>query len=377
MYIKNIAIQNFRNYELVNCSFNEKLNIFYGNNAQGKTNLLEAIFYIALGFSHRTKYESELLKHDAEYYVVKAILDNDDVIMIKKNSVGKKIITHNDIVIKQKDLIGEIKTVSFSPEDLTLIKGEPANRRRFLDLQISQTNKQYLDFLMKYNKIIKQRNSLLKEINLGNKKREVIEVWDELYCKVVTEILACRLKYIAILEKIAQKIQAEISSNKEKFQINYLLKNNNQEELISSDQIKECLQNKNFVWYREKIKNNLERDIIKGSTSIGIHRDDLVLKINGDNLRLFGSQGQQRSSILSLKLAEIMYIYDNGGSYPILLLDDVNSELDANRRKALLNFVSDKTQTFITTTEKSFIQEIASINYYKILNGSIILDNNG
>lgn len=376
MYIKNIAIQNFRNYDLVNCSFNEQLNIFYGDNAQGKTNLLEAIFYAAFGFSHRTKYESELIKHTADYYIVKVILDNDDIITIKKNAMGKKIITHNDLVIKQKDLIGEIKTVLFSPDDLNMIKGEPANRRRFLDLQISQTDKKYLNFLIKYNKIIKQRNILLKEINSGTKKINALEVWDDLFCKVVAELLAARLKYIIVLEEIAQKIQADISLDKEKLQMNYLLKNNNQEELISTDKISDCLQKKNFSWYEEKVKNNLERDIMRGTTSIGIHRDDLVFKINDDNLRLFGSQGQQRSSILSLKLAEIMYIYNNTEQYPILLLDDVNSELDANRRKALLNFVSNKTQTFITTTEKSFIPDIATVDYYKILNGSIVLDKN-
>lgn len=377
MYIKNIAIKNFRNYDLVNCSFNEQLNIFYGNNAQGKTNLLEAIFYAAFGFSHRTKYESELLKHDTDYYIVKVILDNDDIITIKKSAVGKKVITHNDVVIKQKDLIGEIKTVLFSPEDLNFIKGEPNNRRRFLDLQISQTNKNYLNFLMKYNKIIKQRNILLKEINAGNKKIAALEVWDDLFCKVVAELLTYRLKYIMGLEVLAQKIQAEISLDKEKLKINYLLKNNNHEELISTDEILECIEKKNFVWYEEKLKNNLERDIMRGTTSIGIHRDDLVLTINGDNLRLFGSQGQQRTAILSLKLAEIMYIYDNTKQYPILLLDDVNSELDASRRKALLNFISNKTQTFITTTEKSFIHDVIAVDYYKILNGSIILDKNG
>lgn len=377
MYIKNIAIQNFRNYDLLNCSFNEQLNIFYGNNAQGKTNLLEAIFYAAFGFSHRTKYESELLKHNAEYYIVKVILDNGDVITIKKNNLSKKVITYNDVVIQQKDLIGAIKTVLFSPDDLNLIKGDPANRRRFLDLQISQTNKQYLSYLMKYNRIIKQRNILLKAVNIGNKKKSELDVWDDLFCKVVAELLSYRLKYIFILEKIAQKIQFEISSDKENLQINYLLKNNNQEELISTDEISECLQKKNFIWYEEKIKNNLERDIMRGTTSIGIHRDDLVLKINGDNLRLFGSQGQQRSSILSLKLAEIMYIYDNTEQYPILLLDDVNSELDASRRKALLNFVKNKTQIFITTTEKSFIPITSDVDYYKILNGSITLNSNG
>ena len=350
MIFKSIELENFRNYDSLSLEFDPKLNIITGKNAQGKTNLIESLYIMGLGKSFRTNKDSEMIRFDSDYSKAKACIEDEgdiNEIEIIYRPDGK-IIKRNGVKLqKTADLLENVYIVVFSPEDLRIVKDGPESRRKFIDRELCQIRPIYYSDLGKYKKILKQRNFLLKS---KQNDKDLFEVFDEALSEYGTRIIEERYKFTERISDISKKIHGDISGNSEKLEIEY-------EATFKYGFTKEE--------YKEKLRRNLESDIYKGSTSIGPHKDDLCIKINGKDIRSFGSQGQQRTASLSLKLAEIGLIKQETGKNSVLLLDDVLSELDQSRQKYLIDTMKD-VQIFITATEideklKSILPEGKSI----------------
>ncbi len=347
MYINKIKLQNFRNYNEQEINFNENINIFYGNNAQGKTNILEAIFLSSFGKSFRTNKEKEMIKLDENFAKIDIYFQKKNIDgKIKISIADKKIIFVNDIKIKKlSELIGNINIVIFTPDDMNILKEGPSKRRRFLDMMISQVKPNYIHILNNYLKTLEQRNNYLKQNNINE---TMIEVWDEKLVEYGYLIYKYRNEFI---EKISEKItniHKEIAN--EDISIKYISDCSNKEE------------------FKNKLKKNITIDKIKKYTSVGCHRDDFKVFINNKEVNIYGSQGQSRTAILSLKLSELEVINDEIGEYPILLLDDFMSELDETRIKNFLKRVKN-IQVIITCTKKINIE---NCKFFKVENGKII-----
>ncbi len=354
MWINNIKIKNFRNYENEEIKLEKNINIFYGENAQGKTNIIEAIFLCSLGKSFRAKKDIEMIKLNKENSIVEIEYEKTDRDGKIKIELGnKKNIYINGIKIKKlSELLGNINVVIFTPDDINILKGGPENRRKFLDIMISQLRPNYINILNLYSKTIDQRNKYLKQIKEENKDEKLLEIWDEKLVEYGTKICEYREEFInKIIEKI-EKIHKKITNEKEKIELKY---------------VTECREKQEYL---NILKQRRKLDIIKGFTTKGVHRDDFVIYINNKEINIYGSQGQNRTAMLSLKLAELQVIYDEIGEYPILLLDDFMSELDKTRRKNFLENI-ENTQVIITGTEKL---DIENLNYleYNVSNGKVI-----
>ena len=372
MKINKIYAVNFRNYGVCNLDFSSMINVFYGQNAQGKTNILEAIFYSAFGMSHRTFTEDDLLKLGCKEMAVGVEYDSFSglhEIKIKKfQQLGrnKKEIFLDGAKVKPKEHYGSLNAVMFSPEDLQLVKGEPSLRRRFFDMQIAQTDPIYYDLLVKYNRVVQQRNKLLKEIRDNEGSSTQLQPWNKEFIALATAIAKKRQLALEKLKVIAGEIYASITGNKEILTIKYELKANNGELLYPENDFEDW-----EIFYTQKLAERERIDILRGNTGIGPHRDDIVLLLNDMSLKSFGSQGQQRSGVLALKLSQLEYVRREIGEFPILLLDDVMSELDNSRRAQLLMFIDGKVQTFITVNDRELIPELAGNNYFEIVQGSV------
>ena len=358
MWIKNIKIKNFRNYTEENVDLEKNTNIFYGKNAQGKTNIIESIFLCSMGKSFRAKKDKEMIKLGEEYLRVEIEFkkeDRDGKIRIEISN--KKNIYINGIKIKKlSELLGNINVVIFTPDDINILKGGPENRRKFLDIMISQLKPNYMNNLKMYKKTIEQRNNYLRQIKEQNKSEELLDIWDEKLADYAVNIAKYRNEFInKIIEKI-NKIHNEITNNKEELKIEYLT---------------ECLDKESYC---KVLKQRRKLDIIKGFTTKGIHRDDFVIYINEKRLDIYGSQGQHRTILLSLKLSELAIIKDEVGEYPILLLDDFMSELDKERREHFLKKI-DNTQVIITCTDKIDIEN-KQILIYNVNEGRVIKGGN-
>ncbi len=354
MWIKNIKLKNFRNYEQLDVDLGKNVNIFYGENAQGKTNIIESVFLCSMGKSFRTNKEKEMIQLEKENAMIEMTYEKSDRDGCIKIEIGqKKNIFINGIKIKKlSELLGKINVVIFTPDDIEMIKGGPENRRRFLDIMISQLRPNYMHILSLYQKTIKERNCYLKEIQEKKKDENLLEIWDEKLAEYAEKIFAYRKEFIAkIIEKI-QKIHQEITKEKEEIKIEYISHCGNRER------------------YLELLKQRRKLDIIKGYTTKGIHRDDFVISINGKNVEVYGSQGQQRTTVLSLKLSELQIIYDEIGEFPILLLDDFMSELDRSRRERLVSHIQE-TQVMITCTDKLVLENLEFLEY-NVQDGKIV-----
>lgn len=354
MWIKNIKIKNFRNYKQEEINLEKNINIFYGENAQGKTNIIEAIFLCSLGKSFRTKKDLEMIKLDEKNAIIEIEYEKTDRYGKIKIELGnKKNIYLNGVKIKKlSELLGNLNIVIFTPDDINILKGGPQNRRKFLDIMISQLRPNYMHILSLYLKTIEQRNKYLRQIREENKDENLLEIWDEKLAEYAIKICKYRIEFInKIIEKI-EKIHKKITNGKEEIKIKY---------------ITEC---ENKIEYLNLLKQRRKLDIIKGFTTKGIHRDDFMIYINNKEINIYGSQGQNRTAMLSLKLAELQVINDEIGEYPILLLDDFMSELDKNRRQNFLENIKN-TQVIITGTEKL---DIENLNYleYNVSNGKVI-----
>lgn len=348
MFIKNIKVENFRNYENQIIEFNKNINIIYGNNAQGKTNILEAIFFSALGKSFRTSKEKQVIMKEKDFFKIHTEFQKKDREGTVDLFLGNdKSISVNGVKLnKLSELLGNINIVIFSPEDINLLKDESAVRRKFLDMMISQLRKNYIYNLNNYKKNLEQKNNYLKSRNISD---AMLDVYDEKLAEYSENVYQYRNEFI---EKIKEKIK-EIHSNITDEDISIVYK-------TDCESKEKCL---------EKLKKNREKDKYRGFSSVGCHRDDFKILINGDEVDIYGSQGQNRTAILSLKMAELEVINDEIGEYPILLLDDFMSELDQKRITNFLKSINN-IQVIITCTEKIDLEN--STNFY-VNNGKILL----
>ncbi len=350
MYIKKVKLENFRNYDNLEVEFKKDFNLIYGNNAQGKTNILEAIYLSAIGKSFQTNKDSEMIKIGKEKAKVEIEYETKDREgKITVEIADKKTFFINGIKQKKiSDIIGKINIVLFYPDNIDIIKGGPAERRRFLDIMISQLKPNYIHILNKYLKTLDQRNAYLKQIKFDNKSKDMLEIWDESLSQLSYQIYTYRSEYI---QKIKEKIK--VIHNK-------ITNCGQQDEKIEISFISSGKSQKDFY---ENLLRNRENDIRKGYTSTGSHRDDFDIYINDKKVNVYGSQGQQRTSVLSLKLTELNIIQDEIEEPPILLLDDFMSELDENRRNNLTNAIENN-QVFITCTDKILVEEKNNTIYH-------------
>ena len=361
MVIKSLKLKNYRNYELLDMTFDSKTNILYGDNAQGKTNILEALYLSGTTKSHRGTKDRDLIQFGREESHLETIVEKKGMefqidMHLKKNS--PKGIAINKIPIrKASELFGIVHFVFFSPEDLNIIKDGPAGRRRFIDLELSQIDKVYLSNLSNYNRIINQRNSLLKELYHQDHLMDTLDIWDMQLAEYGTKVIESRKQFIRQVNQIIADIHYRLTGGRERIELSY-------ESSLGSLSLEQAL------------KKNRERDIRMKSTSVGPHRDDLCF-LSGDlDIRKFGSQGQQRTAALSLKLSEIELVKEVIKDTPILLLDDVLSELDKHRQNYLLDSIHD-IQTVITCTGlDEFVNHRFSINkIFRVESGNVTKEN--
>lgn len=348
MHVEKMVLKNFRNYQEASLDFHPRVNIIIGANAQGKTNLVEALYTLSFGKSFRTNQDKDLILMNALFTHISAdIVHSEKTIKMdfKFNSKLKKEIKINDVPLKKlAELMGKFNVVIFSPEDLQLVKGSPSVRRKYMDKSISQIFPHYYYLLIEYNKILKQRNNLLKSCYKTPPSDAMIGIWDEQLAQVGTKIMKYRLNFLKELKITAKDIHKEISHGLEELDIIY------QSNFLPKNLEDEHLYDKMYSGILVLLKERLTLDLKRGYTSVGPHRDDLNFLINGIESKKFASQGQVRTIALSLKLSEISIIKNSLDESPILILDDVLSELDPIRQNQLIKYISDL-QTFITTTE--------------------------
>ncbi len=334
MIVRSLELSEYRNYSVLKAEFHPGTNLIFGDNAQGKTNALEAIYECATSRSHRGSKDREIIRFGAEEAHIRLVTEKRGIpskvdIHLRKNK--PKGIAVNGIPIKKvSELFGILNVVMFSPEDLRIVKSSPQERRRFIDVELCQLNKLYISELINYNKALLQRNDLLKQGIRNKEQTDLLDVWDVQLAEYGKAVMAEREKFIAELDEIIVPIHQELTGNKETIRLEYLPS-------VSREQ------------FDEKLFLGRDTDVHTGTTNIGPHRDDLAFMINGLDVRKYGSQGQQRTAALSLKLAEIELVKKMINDSPVLLLDDVLSELDESRQERLLGSIS-KVQTFMTCT---------------------------
>lgn len=367
LYIKEIKLINFRNYDLLDIRLNEKMNIFIGKNAQGKTNLLESVYLCGTGTSFRTNRDSELINfHKSQAYVGLSMNSNgrDRSIEVKLDKNRPKRIKINKIELENlRELDSGLNIVVFSPEDLKIVKDGPYERRRFLDSSISQIRPLYRYNLNRYNKILYQRNNLLKSNKSNSDIINLIDIFDIQMAKVGTDIILSRREFLKKLSNQVYLIHRNLTSQEEGLRLGYISNldtNKNSKEKIEEE-------------FLGRLRANIKRDLLVGNTEIGPHRDDIDIRLNSLDSRIYASQGQQRTIVLSIKLSHVELIHIETGKYPVLLLDDVFSELDEERR-GYLSRSFNKMQTMITSTDLLGLEELMDMekSIFHIDNGKII-----
>lgn len=357
MKIRSIELRNFRNYEKLDIQFDGGTNILYGDNAQGKTNILEAAYLSGTTKSHKGSRDKEMIRFGQEEAHIRTIVDKNKKtyqidMHLKKN--GAKGVAINQIPIKKaSELFGILNMVFFSPEDLNIIKNGPSERRRFIDLELCQLDKMYLADLTSYNKVLNQRNRLLKDISFRPDLMDTLPVWDMQLLEYGRKIITKRKEFVQDLALIIKEIHLNISGGKENLVLKYE-------------------PNIDDIFFEDELLKAKDKDLRLCQTTVGPHRDDMMFSIDGVDIRKFGSQGQQRTSALSLKLSEIDFVKKAIHSTPVLLLDDVLSELDKNRQNYLLGSITD-IQTMITCTGlEEFVKNRFHINkIFQVVSGQI------
>ena len=374
MRIKSLKLLYFRNYLSMNIDVHLSLNVLVGNNANGKTNIIESIFCLALGRSYRTKSDSECIMFGETATAMSCVVNKNDKnldIMLGINNKGKSAKIAGVKKTKLTDFVGELNVVLFSPEDLQLVKGSPSLRREFINREFYQFSRIYHKYYLMYQHLLKQRNSYLKDMR-KNPKDEMslayLETITSQLAKVAIYITRERVSFVQDISKLTYQNMLNISNGQESLKIRY--KSSVLEALNINDISDEIFNEESLT--KVMLKKSYD-DIMRGSTKIGPHQDDLEFYINDLDAKMYASQGQQRSIVLSLKLAEINYLKTKTGTYPVLLLDDVLSELDKNRQLKLLDAINENVQTFITTPSISDIKEdlLKKAKVFKIENGNI------
>jgi DNA replication and repair protein RecF len=369
MYIEKLALQNYRNYQELFIEFENKVNVILGENAQGKTNVMESIYVLAMAKSHRTSNDKELIRWDQEYAKIEGRVQKQhsslplQLIISKK---GKKAKCNHIEQQRLSQYVGNMNVVMFAPEDLNIVKGSPQVRRRFIDMEIGQVSPIYLHDMSQYQKILQQRNHYLKMMQIKKQTDQtMLEILTEQFIQTAVKIVTKRFEFLRLLQNWAKPIHQGISRGLESLEITYkpsveVLEGQNLSKMVAS--------------FMEKFAKVRTREIERGTTLFGPHRDDLLFLVNGRDVQTFGSQGQQRTTALSVKLAEIELIHNEIGEYPILLLDDVLSELDDYRQSHLLNTIQGKVQTFVTTTSVEGIhhQTLKEASTFVVEAGAIV-----
>ena len=357
MIVKQIELHNFRNYEKLQLNFSDQVNIFYGDNAQGKTNILESVYVCSTTKSHKGTRDRDMIKLGEEEGHIRMHLEKKGIphridMHLKKNKT-KGVAIDGIPIRRSAELFGMMNVIFFSPEDLSMIKNGPGERRRFMDLELCQLNKLYLYYLSNYNKILDQRNNLLKQISFNSSLQETLEVWDQQLCEYGTKIIESRAEFVKEMNELVGDIHSTLSGGRERLQISY------EPSVASGDMA-------------EKLKKTREQDIYRKATGYGPHRDDISFFVGDVNLKQFGSQGQQRTAALSLKLAEIELVKKKIGENPVLLLDDVLSELDRKRQHHLLNSM-EGIQTMLTCTGlEEFVGDRQKFNHiFHVMDGMV------
>lgn len=369
LFVEQLALKQYRNLEQINLTFSDGLHFFIGPNAQGKTNLLESLYVVAIGKSHRTRSHKELIRFGQSMAKIRLILkrgEHSERLEVKISPKGKKISKNGVEQRKLSQYIGTLPAIMFAPEDLELVKGGPLVRRKFLNMEIGQVSPRYLFDLSKYNQLIQQRNHLLKQEPQSKQyQTELLDVLDEQMIPIAVRIWKKRIGFLRDLNKWSCDIHQQISQQKERLHIHY-----QSSVPIETDMKEEEIQER----FKQEIRRVRKKEVSRRVTLLGPHRDDIRVKLGEIDINTFGSQGQQRTVALSLKLAEIEYMYQKMGIYPILLLDDVLSELDDIRRNYLFRAIQGRVQTFVTTTGLDGIDTelVRNANVYHIKQGTII-----
>ncbi|TWT00633.1 DNA replication/repair protein RecF [Planomicrobium sp. CPCC 101079] len=368
MRIDRLELLNYRNYESLDLSFSPEINVLIGENAQGKTNIMESLYVLSMAKSHRTSNDKELIRWETDYGKIKADVYRKygklplEITLSKKGKSAK--VNHLE-QRRLSDYIGQLNVVMFAPEDLNLVKGSPQVRRRFIDMEIGQISPLYLHDLLTYQKLLKQRNHILKQ-NYGKKSIDdvMFDVYTEQFIEAAVKIIRKRYQFMDLLQKWAEPIHQGISRGLEQLQIRYQPISGLKPEWTSEEMAS---------FLEQKLAEVRKRELERGLTLVGPHRDELQFFVNGYDVQTYGSQGQQRTTALSLKLAEIELIKQEVGEAPVLLLDDVLSELDDYRQSHLLNTIKGAVQTFVTTTSVEGIQHetIQSARLFEVSQGMV------
>ncbi len=359
MRIKNLFLKNFRNYEGETFEFSEGLNVLSGRNAQGKTNCAEAVFYLCTGTSPRARRDKQLIRYGCESAEISSSCEGryGNITLsavIREN--GREVRVNGNKITRNADLLGNLYAVFFSPQELRLIQDGPDERRRFLNISLSQLSRPYYTALARYNRILEQRNNLLKNKDISL-VYDTLPVWDEQLCTYAATVARRRADYIAELSPLAAEAHSFLTDGKESLKISAEKKYRGTEEELRGR-------------FYDELKNNYDRDIRLGFTASGPHRDDIDIKIDGEDAKMYASQGQTRTAALSIKLAEVEIFRSVSGEYPVLILDDVLSELDLARRKKLVAR-TDGLQTILTCTHAERVLSGKPVNKIKIEGGAI------
>jgi DNA replication and repair protein RecF len=349
MFIKELQLKHFRNYEKLIVDLNKKINVFVGNNAQGKTNILEAIYVLAITKSHRMNFDANLIQNDSEYSKIKGIIKkasqtNDDELEILLNCKGKKASINKKPTRKISDYISYFNVIIFHPDDLEILKGSPSERRKFLNIEIGQMDNRLLVTLNDYNSLLRNRNEYLKRISIDNYDKNYLDILTDQLINNAIKIYNYRDKFIKDINDALKHVNEKIGGFEDieiKYETSILIGN--------QDDMRQAL--------LKKYNATLHREIIMAQTMTGPHRDDFIFLANGKNVKDYGSQGQQRMAVLFLKLAEIELFKKVKGEYPVLLLDDVFSELDSSKRHKIIKYLNKKMQIVITTTDISDVDK--------------------
>ena len=354
MKISNVEIHNFRNYEKLKLDFNDNINIFIGNNGEGKTNILESIYVLAITKSHRAYIDKNLITNNKNIMKIngniKTINDNKNL-ELYMNSKGKRVSINKIVSKRVSDYISNMSVVLFSPDDLELVKGSPNVRRKFLNIEIGQLDNKYLYYLNDYNELLKTRNEYLKTVSIDSVNKEYLDIINNQICDKAANIYKYRVEYINNLNKYLAKISKSIFEKL--IRIKYI----NNIDIDNYENIKEALLN--------KLNSNLKREILVGTTMYGPHKDDFLIYIDNFEAREYGSQGQQRMCVLCIKFSELELYKESKKEYPILLLDDIFSELDNSKKNAIVKYLKKDIQVFITSTDINDIDN-------KILKGAVV-----
>lgn len=374
MRLKRLRLHSFRNYASLDLPLRADLTVIYGPNAQGKTNLLEGLYFAAMGFSFRTRHEDEIAQFGSQQWAAEVTYEDrygENRLLVKKvpkNGRMQKEILYNGTPVSPKEQYGRLNLVLFTPDDLQLVKGDPALRRRFLNMEIAQTSPLYYGLLQSYNRILQQRNRFLKQCREAEQYDEAqLEVWDREMAAVSAVIVRTRLEAMHDIAAAARFVHSAISEGREQLDLQYAQKQADGELVRAEDRSRAEWE----TFYREELKKRHKLDFLRGYTSIGPHRDDLLIFENGHPLKAFGSQGQQRTAALALKLSELEFIYKIKEEYPVLLLDDVLSELDVSRRRMLLEGMNGKVQTLLTVNDKGLAEASQGCVFYEVREGRL------